>query len=100
MNEFMGVYGFVHQITYLTHQLRLAVDGLFFGFRRFASRMCTLISCTHNGNIRGDQGIMLIVSNKISASTIPRKAIQRGMIPVRSDRVQVEILNTPAIFIA
>ena len=35
-----------------------------------------------------------------SASTRPRKAIQRGKIPVRNDSVQVEIMNTAAIFMA
>lgn len=57
------------------------------------------MSSTHNGNNSGVQYNKLTVSNRINARAIPKYAIQRGKIPVRSARVQVEIMNTPAIFI-
>lgn len=58
-----------------------------------------LINNTHIGNSSEAQSKKLMLNNKNNASPIPRYAIQRGIIPVRIDRVLVEIMNTPAIFI-
>jgi hypothetical protein len=61
--------------------------------------MCTLISSTHSGNTRGAQENVLKLSRRNAASARPTYAIQRGTMPVRSDNVHVEIMNTPAILI-
>ena len=46
------------------------------------------------------RSIVPTVTKSSKASAKPRKAIQRGTIPVRSEMVEVEIINTPAILMA
>ena len=63
-------------------------------------RMCTLIESTQSGKTSRSPLIVPLLSRSAKASAKPRKAIERGTIPVRKEIVEVEIMNTPAILIA
>src|SRR6185312_8428910 len=62
--------------------------------------MYTLIRKTQNGNTAILQLMKKLPIRSIMASRNPRKAIQRGAMPVRITTVDVEIMNTAAILIA
>jgi hypothetical protein len=75
-----------------------ATDSLF-DLPKFAIKICTLIRSTHSGKTSEAQVKKPMLKSRNNANARPRNAIQRGIIPVRSESVQVEIMNTPAIFI-
>src|SRR5258707_1294639 len=62
--------------------------------------MWTLIRNTQTGNTAKLQLMKELPIRSTSASRNPRKAIQRGAMPVRITTVDVEIMNTAAILIA
>lgn len=61
--------------------------------------MRTLIRETHNGKTIGAHAIVPMLSKSNNAKTQPRRANHRGMIRVRSEIVENDMMKTPAIFI-
>ena len=59
-----------------------------------------LIESTQSGKTSRIPLIVPLLSKSVNASAKPRNVIQRGTIRVRSEMVEVDIMNTPAILIA
>ena len=70
------------------------------GGRRSDSRMLVLTTRIHNGNNSTIHGQFVMINNRTTAHAKPKKATQRGRMPVRSMIVLLEVTNTPAILIA